>query len=55
MASTRFESYQLLHVGTLVYAAAVNNEEALYHRTVDVCQTNRDYLVNFQPMPRSMT
>jgi hypothetical protein len=44
MASTlaRFESSGFLPVGTPktpVYAAPVDNEEALHHRTVDACQT----------------
>jgi hypothetical protein len=47
MASTlaRFESSGFLPVGTpkaLVYAAPVDNEEALHHRIVDACQTIRN-------------
>jgi hypothetical protein len=30
------------HLKTLVYAAPVDNEEALHHRTVDACQTIRN-------------
>jgi hypothetical protein len=48
MASTlaRFESSGFLPVGTpktLLYASPVDNEEALHHRIVDVCQTIRNY------------
>jgi hypothetical protein len=31
------------HVNTLVYAAPVDNEEALHHRVVGACQTLRVY------------
>jgi hypothetical protein len=41
------------HLKTLVYAAPVDNEEAL-HRTVDACQTVRNYLGIFERMQRSM-
>jgi hypothetical protein len=43
---TRFEFYGFLPVGhlkTLVYAAPVDNEEALHHRIVDACYTIRNY------------
>jgi hypothetical protein len=60
MASTltRFESSRFLPVGTrktLVYAARVGNEEAPHHRTVDVCQTIRNYPGIFEWMRRSMS
>jgi hypothetical protein len=53
----RFESSGFLPVGhlkTLVYAAPVDSEEALHHRVVDACQTNRDYRDIFERMLRSM-
>jgi hypothetical protein len=31
------------YLKTLVYAAPVDNEQALQHRTVDACQTIRNY------------
>jgi hypothetical protein len=48
MASTftRLESSGFLRVETdknPVYAAPVDNEEALYHLIVDACQTIRNY------------
>jgi hypothetical protein len=42
------------HLKALVYAAPVDNEETLYHRTVDVCQTIRYYPAIFERMRRSM-
>jgi hypothetical protein len=63
MASTlaRFKSSGLLPVGHLkavVYAARVDNEEALHHRIVDACQTVRTYPSIFErtrrPMMRSV-
>jgi hypothetical protein len=59
MASTLaiFESSGFLLVGTpktLVYAAPFDNEEALHHRTVDACQTIRNYRGIFERMRRSM-
>jgi hypothetical protein len=42
------------HLGTLVYAVPVDNEEALHHRTADVCQTIRNYTGVFERMRRSM-
>jgi hypothetical protein len=42
------------HLKTLVYAAPVYNEEALHHRTVDACQTIRNYPGIFVRMRRSM-
>jgi hypothetical protein len=38
----------------LVYAAPVDNEEALYHRIVDACQTMRNFPGIFEQMRRSM-
>jgi hypothetical protein len=35
--------YLLGHLKTLVYAAPVDNEEAIHHRTVDACRTIRNY------------
>jgi hypothetical protein len=59
MASTlaRFQYSGFLPVGTpktLVYAAPVDNEEALHHRTVDTCQTIRNFPGIFERMQRSM-
>jgi hypothetical protein len=60
MASTlfRFESSGILPAWTfknpLVYAAAVDNEEALHHRILDACQTIRNRPGNFEQMQRSM-
>jgi hypothetical protein len=59
MASTlaRFESSGFLPVGTpnsFVYAAPVDNGEALHHRTVDGCQIIRNYPGIFERMRRSM-
>jgi hypothetical protein len=34
--------YQWRHLNTFVYAAPVDNEEALHHRIVDACQTIRN-------------
>jgi hypothetical protein len=42
------------HLKTLVYAAPVDNEEALNHRIVDACQIIRNYPCNFERMRRSM-
>jgi hypothetical protein len=58
MASTlaRFESSGFLPVTTLealIYAAPVD-EEVLHHRTVDVCQTIRNYPGTFKRMWRPM-
>jgi hypothetical protein len=41
------------HIKTLVHAAPVDNEEALHHRTVDACQTIRNYPGIFERMRRS--
>jgi hypothetical protein len=59
MASTlaRFVSSGFLPVRTpktIVYAAPVDNEEALNHRTVVVCRTIRNYPGIFERMRRSM-
>jgi hypothetical protein len=35
--------YLLGHLKTFVYAAPVDNEEALHHRIVDACQTTCNY------------
>jgi hypothetical protein len=42
------------HLKTLVYADPVDNEEALHHRIVDVCQTICNYPGIFEQMRRSM-
>jgi hypothetical protein len=42
------------HLNTLVYAAPVDNEGALPHRTVDACQTIRNYPGVFERMWRSL-
>jgi hypothetical protein len=42
------------HLNTLAYAAPVDNEETLHHRTVDACQTINNYPGNFEWMLRSM-
>jgi transposase len=39
---------------SLVYAAPVDNEEALHNRIVDACQTIRNYPGIFERMRRSM-
>jgi hypothetical protein len=56
MASTlaRFDFYLWRHLKTLVYAAPVDNEGALHHRTVDACQTIRIYPGIFERMRWSM-
>jgi hypothetical protein len=59
MASTpaRFESSGFLPLETpktLVYAAPVDNEEALHDRIKDACQTIRNYPGIFERIPRSM-
>jgi hypothetical protein len=53
----RFESLDIYlwgHLKTLVSAASVDNEEALHHRTVDGCQTIRNYTSIFERVRRSM-
>jgi hypothetical protein len=42
------------HLKTLVYAAPVDNEEALRHSIVDACHTIRNYPGIFELMRRSM-
>jgi hypothetical protein len=42
------------HQKSFVYAAAVDNEEALHHRIVDACQTIRNYPGISERMRRSM-
>jgi hypothetical protein len=37
-----------------VYAAPVDNEEALHHRIVDACQIIRNYPAIFERMRQSM-
>jgi hypothetical protein len=59
MASTiaRFESSGFLPVETpksLVYVAPVDNEKALHHRIVYVCQTIRNFSGIFARMRRSL-
>jgi hypothetical protein len=46
--------YLWRHLKPLVYAAPVDNEEALHHRVVDACQTIRNYPSNFERMRRPM-
>jgi hypothetical protein len=41
------------HIKPLVYAAPVDDEEALHHRIVDVCQTIRNCPSIFEQMRRS--
>jgi hypothetical protein len=48
------EFYLWGHLKTLVYAAPVDNEEALHHRIVDVCQAIRNHPGIFERMRRSM-
>jgi hypothetical protein len=42
------------HLETLVYAAPVDNEEALHHRNVDACHTIRNCPSIFERMRRSI-
>jgi hypothetical protein len=42
------------HLKTLVYAAPVDNKEAIHHLIVDACQTIRNYPGIFEPMWRSV-
>jgi hypothetical protein len=42
------------HLKTLVYAAPVDNEEALHHRIVDACHTLQTYPSIFEQMWWSM-
>jgi hypothetical protein len=49
------DSYLWGYINTLVYAAPVDNEEALHHRTVDACQTIRNYPATFERIRRSMS
>jgi hypothetical protein len=54
---TRLQSSEFLPVGTpktLVYAAPVDNEEALHHHIVDACRTIRNCPGIFERMWRSM-
>jgi hypothetical protein len=59
MASTlttfnRVVFYPWKHLKTFVYAAPVDNEETLHHRTVDACQTIRNCPGISERMLRSM-
>jgi hypothetical protein len=59
MASTLagFQSSGIFPVGTLktlMYAAALDNEQSLHHRIVDACQTIRNYPGIFARMRRSV-
>jgi hypothetical protein len=47
--------YLSSHLKTLVYAAPVDNEEALHHGTVDACQTIRNCPGIFERMRRSVS
>jgi hypothetical protein len=42
------------HLNVLVYEAPVDNEKAIHHRTVDACQTIRNYPGIFGRIRRSM-
>jgi hypothetical protein len=42
------------HIKTPEYAAPVDNEESLHHRSVDACQTIRNFPGIFERMRRSM-
>jgi hypothetical protein len=42
------------HLKTIVYAAPVDNEEALHRRIMDACQTIRNYPGIFERMRLSM-
>jgi hypothetical protein len=42
------------HLKPLVYAAPVDNEEALHHSIVDACQTTYNYPGIFERIWRSM-
>jgi hypothetical protein len=46
--------YLWRHLKTLVYAAPVDNEEALHHHIVDACQAIRSYPSIFEQMRQSM-
>jgi hypothetical protein len=46
--------YMWGHVTTLVYAAPVDNEEALHHRIENACQTICNYPGIFERLLRSM-
>jgi hypothetical protein len=48
------DCYLCGHLKSLVYAAPVDNEEALHHRTADACQTIRNYPGIFARMLQSM-
>jgi hypothetical protein len=58
LAVARFKSSKFLPVETpksIAYAAFVENEEALHHRNVDVCQTVRTYPGVFERIRGSTT
>jgi hypothetical protein len=46
--------YNWEHLKAHVYAAPIDNEEALHHRIVDACQTIGNYSGIFERMRRSM-
>jgi hypothetical protein len=46
--------YVWRHLKTFVSAAPVDKEGPLHHRSVDACQTNRNYPRIFERMRRSM-
>jgi hypothetical protein len=46
--------YVWAHLKAFVYASPVDNVEALHHRTVDDCQTIRNYHRIFERMRRSL-
>jgi hypothetical protein len=47
--------YMWGNLKTVVYAAPVDNEEALHHRNVEACQTIRNYPGIFERIRRSTT
>jgi hypothetical protein len=52
--SPNFIFYLWGQLKALMYAAPVDNEEALHHRNVEACQTIRNYTGIFERMRRSM-
>jgi hypothetical protein len=50
----RLDFYLWEHLKTLVYAAPVDNKEALYHYIADACQTICNYLNISEWMQQAM-